>query len=136
MSEQGFNESFMNSEFQQLIRDLEMIGSNESEVASQIRAFQQKVWEVDNRLSSDRDRLIRVILGDLAYDLDFIDPEKSDAWKNEIRAALSQIFVISEANDAQITRMIQDMERPALEAARRRKRRFIAGTNGIKDDGI
>lgn len=124
----------MNSKFQQLIRDLEIIPTKEGDAVSMIRDFQKEVWQGDIQITSDRDRLIREVLADLAYDLDFIDPEKSTAWKNEIRSALSKLLVIAEVDDEQIDRMVEDLERPALESARLRKRRFIAGANGIKDD--
>lgn len=93
----------------------------------------KKFGKGDIQITSDRDRLNREVLGDLAYDLDFIDIGKSTAWKDEIRSALSKLLVIAEADDAQIARMVEDMERPALERARLRKRRFIAGKAGIKD---
>jgi hypothetical protein len=125
----------MNSKLQQLIHDLELISSTEVNAASLIHDFQKRVWQSDIQISSGRDHLIREVLDELAYDLHFIDPEKSMAWKDEILAALRKLFVIAAADDAQIVCMVEDLDRPALERARQRKHRFVGGRDGIKDDG-
>jgi hypothetical protein len=100
---------------------------------AEISQFEKAVSDREIKLEDDRDCLLHETLRDLAYDLAY--PLTKEETQAEIQATISNIRDILSATQDQITARVQEMQRPALEAARKRKRRFFAGPDGIKDEG-
>ena len=122
-----------NTKLQELIESLNQLSTDPDLQTTEVLQFQKAAWANEIELRDDREYLLHEALLDLAYDLEHcLTKEKS---QTEIQATIASIRNILSATEHQISIMVQELQRPALEAARKRKRRFIAGPNGIKDEG-
>ena len=122
-----------NTRLQKAIDSLNHLAAGPNSLTTAILQFQKTVWDNEIELRNDRDNLLYETLLDLAYDLGY--NLTKEEIRSEIQTAIAQVRNILAATDYQIGIMIQELQRPELETARKRKRRFIAGPNGIKDKG-
>ena len=122
-----------NTRLQKAIESLNQLAIDPDLQPTEVLQFQKAVWDIEIEFRNDRDNLLHEALLDLAYDLSY--NLTKEAIQTEIQATIANVRAILSATDNQIDIMMQELQRPALEAARKRKRRFVAGPNGINDEG-
>jgi hypothetical protein len=123
----------LSAKLQEAIELLNRLDAHPDLQTMEISKLEKAVTNDGIKPDDDRECLIRETLLDLLYDLAY------ERTKREIQALIqganANIRAILSATEEQVVDMVQELQRPALEAARKRKRRFFASPNGIKDEG-
>jgi hypothetical protein len=123
----------LSAKLQKAVELLSRLAAHPELQTTEISKLEKAVANDEIKPEDDRECLLRETLLDLIYDLAYERTKKEIQML--IQGANANIRAILLATEAQVVDRVQELQRPALEAARKRKRRFFADANGIKDEG-